>query len=103
MGDTIEGWAVVRTVNDELHAEMLSDYLQAAGIEHTVLSHKDHVMSMDMKDFSEIQIMVPQDKLQEALQICTDVNLPEMELSEDTDVGKIDESEKDELDNGEEE
>ena len=91
MSEIIEGWAVVKSVSYEHQAELISDQLQAAGIENTILSQKDHVNVVWVGDLSEIKILVPQDKLQQALNLCKDIELPEMELSDDADVGNTEE------------
>lgn len=96
MDELIEGWAVVKSVSYEHQAELISDQLQSAGIENTILSQKDHVNVVWVGDLSEIKILVPQDKLQQALEVCKDIALPEMELDDDTDVG--DEEVRDEED-----
>ena len=96
MSELIEGWAVVKTVSYEHQAELISDQLQSAGIENTVFSQKDSVNTVWVGDLSEIKILVPQDKLQEALDVCKDIELPDMELSEDADVGESEEEEHDE-------
>jgi hypothetical protein len=96
MGELIEGWAVVKTVSYEHQAELISDQLQSAGIENTILSQKDHMNVVWVGDLSEIKILVPQDKLEQAMDVCKDIELPDMELSEDTDVGEADEDDKDE-------
>lgn len=96
MDELIEGWAVVKSVSYEHQAELISDQLQSAGIENTILSQKDHVNVVWVGDLSEIKILVPQDKLQQALEVCKDIALPEMELDDDTDVG--DEEDRDEED-----
>lgn len=93
MSELIEGWAVVKTVSYEHQAELISDQLQSAGIENTVFSQKDSVNTVWVGDLSEIKILVPQDKLQEALDVCKDIELPDMELSEDADVGESEEDE----------
>ncbi|MCK6543906.1 hypothetical protein L6Q79_14625 [bacterium] len=93
MSELIEGWAVVKTVSYEHQAELISDQLQSAGIENTVFSQKDSVNTVWVGDLSEIKILVPQDKLQEALDVCKDIELPDMELSEDADVGASEEDE----------
>ncbi len=88
MSEIIEGWAVVKTVSYEHQAEMVCDQLQAAGIEATVFSQKDHVNAVFLGDLSEVKILVPQEKLAEALEVCKAIEFPEMELSEDADVGE---------------
>ncbi|HNF86989.1 MAG TPA: hypothetical protein PLC94_10255 [bacterium] len=93
MSELIEGWAVVKTVSYEHQAELISDQLQSAGIENTVFSQKDSVNTVWVGDLSEIKILVPQDKLQDALDVCKDIELPDMELSEDADVGESEEDE----------
>lgn len=99
MNELIEGWAVVKTVSYEHQAELISDQLQAAGIENTILSQKDHVNVVWVGDLSEIKILVPEDKLQQALDMCKDIELPEMELPDDTDVGTSDGDEDEDDDN----
>ncbi len=99
MSELIEGWAVVKTVSYEHQAELISDQLQSAGIENTILSQKDHMNVVWVGDLSEIKILVPQDKLQQAADICKDIELPEMELSDDTDVGDAEENDEEEQDN----
>ena len=96
MGELIEGWAVVKTVSYEHQAELISDQLQSAGIENTILSQKDHMNVVWVGDLSEIKILVPQDKLEQAMDVCKDIELPDMELSEDTDVGEADGDNEDE-------
>ncbi|HMW34358.1 MAG TPA: hypothetical protein PLG25_15785 [bacterium] len=93
MSELIEGWAVVKTVSYEHQAELISDQLQSAGIENTVFSQKDSVNTVWVGDLSEIKILVPHDKLQDALDVCKDIELPDMELSEDADVGESEEDE----------
>ena len=101
MSEIIEGWAVVTTVSYDHQAELISDRLQTAGIENTILSQKDHVNVVWVGDLSEIKVLVPQEKLVEALAIVKDIELPEMELSDDTDVGDEEDSEhKDDIDEG---
>ncbi len=100
MSEIIEGWAVVKTVSYEHQADLISDQLQAAGIENTILSQKDHVNVVWVGDLSEIKILVPQEKLQEALALVKDIELPEMELPEDTDVGKNEEEDDDDAEKG---
>ncbi len=86
MPDLIEGWAVVKTVDYEHQAEIISDQLQSAGIENTILSQKDHVNVVWVGDLSEIKILVPREKYDEALEVVKAIELPAMELSEDDDV-----------------
>lgn len=88
MPELIEGWAVVATVNYEHQAEIISDQLGAAGIENTVLSQKDSVNVVWVGDLSEIKVLVPQEKIQDAREIVDALTLPEMELSDDEDVGE---------------
>ncbi|MCB0834063.1 MAG: hypothetical protein KDC45_11415 [Bacteroidetes bacterium] len=92
MAEIIEGWAVVKTVDYEHQAKIISDQLEASGIETTILSQKDHVNVVWVGDLSEVKIMVPKEKLQEALSICADIQLPDMELPDDIDVGPTQES-----------
>jgi hypothetical protein len=87
MSEIIEGWSVVSTVSYEHQAELISDQLTAAGIENTILSQKDHVNVVWVGDLSEIKILVPQDKFAEAQEIVKDIELPQMEISEDEEVG----------------
>ncbi|MBL7996474.1 hypothetical protein JNM05_13990 [bacterium] len=87
MSEVIEGWAVVKTVNYEHQAKLISGQLESLGVENTILSQKDHTNVVWVGDLSEIKILVPLEKLQQALDICKDIDLPEMELSDDADVG----------------
>ncbi len=87
MSEIIEGWVVVKIVAYEHQAEMVCDQLEAAGIETTILSQKDSVNVVFVGDLSEIKILVPQDKLSSAIEICKELELPDMEISEDADVG----------------
>lgn len=96
MSELIEGWAVVKTVSYEHQAELISDQLQAAGIENTILSQKDHMNVVWVGDLSEIKILVPQEKLTQAVDICKDIELPEMELSDDADVGNAEDEDGEE-------
>ena len=96
MSELIEGWAVVKTVSYEHQAELISDQLQAAGIENTILSQKDHMNVVGVGDLSEIKILVPQEKLTQAVDICKDIELPEMELSDDADVGNAEDEDGEE-------
>jgi hypothetical protein len=96
MSEIIEGWAVVATVTYEHQAELISDQLQTAGIENTILSQKDHVNVVWVGDLSEIKILVPAEKMAEALAIIKDIELPEMEISEDADVGEGEEPDDEE-------
>ena len=96
MSELIEGWAVVKTVSYEHQAELISDQLQAAGIENTILSQKDHMNVVWVGDLSEIKILVPQEKLMQATDICKDIELPEMELSDDADVGNAEDEDGEE-------
>lgn len=96
MSELIEGWAVVKTVSYEHQAELISDQLQAAGIENTILSQKDHMNVVWVGDLSEIKILVPQEKLTLAVDICKDIELPEMELSDDADVGNAEDEDGEE-------
>jgi hypothetical protein len=86
MPDLIEGWAVVKTVDYDHQAEIISDQLQSAGIENTILSQKDHVNVVWVGDLSEIKILVPREKYDEALEVVKAIELPAIELSEDDDV-----------------
>lgn len=95
MAELIEGWAVVKVVNYEHQAEIISDQLTAAGIENTVLSQKDSVNVVWVGDLSEIKILVPQEKTSEATALIQDLTLPEMELTEEDDVGDSEESDDD--------
>ncbi len=96
MSELIEGWAVVKTVSYEHQAELISDQLQAAGIENTILSQKDHMNVVWVGDLSEIKILVPQEKLTQAVDICKDIELPQMELSDDADVGNAEDEDGEE-------
>jgi len=99
MSEMIEGWVVVKTVAYDHQAELISDQLEGAGIENTILSHKDHVNVVWVGDLSEIKILVPKEKESAALDIIKDIELPDMELPEDADVdetGSDDDEEKDE-------
>lgn len=95
MAELIEGWVVVKVVNYEHQAEIISDQLTAAGIENTVLSQKDSVNVVWVGDLSEIKILVPQEKESEAATLIQDLTLPEMELTEEDDVGGAEESDDD--------
>ena len=88
MSEIIEGWVVLETVSYEHQAEMIRSQLEEAGIDCTVYSQKDTVNVVFVGDLSEIKILVHQDKLAEAREVIKDIELPDMEISEDADVGE---------------
>ncbi|NUM79574.1 hypothetical protein HUU42_02110 [bacterium] len=96
MSELIEGWAVVRTVDYEHQADMICDQLAAAGIESTVLSQKDHMNVVWVGDLSAVKVLVPSEHLNAALEIVKDIELPEMALDEDMDVGEGEDETSDE-------
>lgn len=101
MSELIEGWAVVRTVDYEHQADMICDRLAAAGIESTVLSQKDHMNVVWVGDLSEVKILVPNEQLTAALEVVKDIELPEMALDEDADVGEVEDESEDDDENDE--
>jgi hypothetical protein len=90
MSEIIEGWVVLETVNYEHQAEMIRSLLEEAGIECTVYSQKDTVNVVFVGDLSEIKILVHQDHVEQAREVIKDIELPEMEIAEDADVGEWD-------------
>ncbi len=104
MSEIIEGWVVLETVNYEHQAEMIRSQLEEAGIDCTVYSQKDSVNVVFVGDLSEIKILVHQDRLAEAREIIKDIELPDMEIPENEDVGEWEASEEedDESADGEE-
>ncbi|MBX7152810.1 DUF2007 domain-containing protein [bacterium] len=101
MSELIEGWAVVRTVDYEHQADMICDLLAAAGIESTVLSQKDHMNVVWVGDLSAVKVLVPKEQLNAALEVVKDIELPEMALEEDADVGEEGDESEDEDENDE--
>lgn len=95
MSEIIEGWVVLETVSYEHQAEMIRSQLEEAGIDCTVYSQKDTVNVVFVGDLSEIKILVHQDKLAEAREVIKDIELPDMEISEDADVGEWNASSED--------
>ena len=96
MSQMIEGWVVVKTVSYDHQAELVSDQLESAGIENTILSQKDHMNVVWVGDLSEIKILVPKEKETAALEIIKDIELPAMELPDDADVEETEEGDDDE-------
>ncbi len=88
MSEIIEGWVVLETLNYEHQAEMIRTQLVSSGIECTVFSQKDNVNVVFVGDLSEIKILVHQDQIEKAREIIKDLELPDMEISEDADVGE---------------
>jgi hypothetical protein len=95
MSEIIEGWVVLETVSYEHQAEMIRSQLEEAGIPCTVYSQKDSVNVVFVGDLSEIKILVHQDQVLQAREVIKDIELPEMEIAEDADVGECDDDDDD--------
>lgn len=92
----IEGWVVLETINYEHQAEIIRSQLESVGIDCMIFSQKDHVNVLFVGDLSEIKILVKQEDLSKAQEVLKDLELPDMELPEDTEVGELQEEDWDE-------
>lgn len=61
----MEGWNKVFTSLEEIHAELAKDVLKQAGIESHVLNRQDSNFPV----FGEVELMVPEAKAAEALEV----------------------------------
>jgi RNA polymerase subunit RPABC4/transcription elongation factor Spt4 len=57
--EVIEGWAQVYTTTDDVEAQLIRGNLEAEGVDAEVLSQKDHMLTVDLGDLSQIRLLVP--------------------------------------------
>lgn len=67
----VEGWAQVYSTSDTLEANLISENLQAEGIDSEVLSQKDHSFNFDLGDLSPVRVLVPAYAYGEAMKLLT--------------------------------
>ncbi len=65
----IEGWTEVYAPGDEVEARLLEGALRAEGIDAQVYSQQDHVYLVHVGELGRIRLLVPDDKVERALQI----------------------------------
>ncbi|MBA3969077.1 MAG: DUF2007 domain-containing protein [Gemmatimonadetes bacterium] len=65
----IEGWTEVYAPGDEVEAQLLEGALRAEGIDAQVYSQQDHVYPVHVGELGRIRLLVPNDKVERALQI----------------------------------
>ncbi|MGH7506216.1 MAG: double zinc ribbon domain-containing protein [Longimicrobiales bacterium] len=65
----IAGWAQVYSVADDVEADLIRENLQSEGIDAEVLSQKDHALTVDFGDLSQIRLLVPAYEYDRARQV----------------------------------
>jgi hypothetical protein len=66
----VNGWAQVYTTPDDIEAQLISENLQAQGLDSRVLSQKDHFsLPVGLGDLSQVRVLVPADAYGEAVDL----------------------------------
>jgi len=66
----VNGWAQVYTTPDDIEAQLISENLQAQGLDARVLSQKDHFsIPVGLGDLSQVRVLVPADAYSEAIDL----------------------------------
>jgi hypothetical protein len=61
-----QGWAVVYTTSTDYEAQMVRANLENAGIPCLIFSQRDHVYFLTVGDMAVVNVMVPNQRLNEA-------------------------------------
>jgi hypothetical protein len=85
---TYEGWIAVFRTGTDYEADIVRDRLDDAGIPAVVLTQRDHAFNLTVGDLSPVNVMVPPDHAQQALQLLdsepfTDAELEDAAMSAD--------------------
>ena len=62
-------WVVVFKSGTDYEADMVRDRLDDAGVPAVVLSQRDHAFNLTVGDLARVKVMVPPDRLDEAITI----------------------------------
>lgn len=66
----VNGWAQVYTTPDDIEAQLISENLQAQGVDARILSQKDHFsIPVGLGDLSQVRVLVPADAYAEAVDL----------------------------------
>lgn len=68
----IAGWAQVYTTADDVEAQLIRENLQSEGIDSEVLSQKDHTLTVDLGELSQVRVLVPAYAYQQASALLTE-------------------------------
>ena len=79
--DRYQGWVSVFRSGTDYEAEIVRDRLVDSGIPAVILAHRDHAFNLTQGDLAQVRVMVPPDRLAEALRLLTSEPLTDDELT----------------------
>jgi hypothetical protein len=77
-----EDWVAVFTSGTDYEADIVRDRLDDSGIPAVVLTKRDHAFNLTVGDLASVSVMVPPDRLDEALAILDSLPFTDRELDE---------------------
>lgn len=83
-----EGWVAVVKTGTDYEADIVRDRLDDAGIPAVVLTQRDHAFNLNVGSMAEVSVMVPPDRVDEAIGLLesrppSDAELDEAAMSSD--------------------
>lgn len=67
-------WRLLKTLDSQIEAEMLKANLESAEIPVFLFSKQDSAYRMSVNDFSAVEVLIPEQFLNEAKNILKDIN-----------------------------
>ena len=79
---TYEDWIVVLKTGTDYEADIVRDRLDDAGIPAVVLTQRDHAFNLNVGDLAPVNVMVPPDRLDEAVALLESEPISDEELEQ---------------------
>jgi hypothetical protein len=79
---TYEGWIAVYRTGTDYEADIVRDRLDDAGIPAIVFTQRDHAFNLNVGDLAAVNVMVPPERLQDAMALLESAPLTDAEIDE---------------------
>lgn len=77
-----EDWSVVFSSGTDYEADLVRDRLDDSGIPAVVLTQRDHAFNLNVSDLAEVRVLVPEERVEEAVNLMRGEMLSDEELEE---------------------
>lgn len=79
---TYEDWIVVLKTGTDYEADLVRDRLDDADIPAVVLTQRDHAFNLNVGDLAEVNVLVPPDRVEDAIALLQSKPFTDEELEE---------------------
>lgn len=79
---TYEDWVVVFKTSTDYEGDLVRDRLDDAGISAVLLTQRDHAFNLTVGDLAPVNVLVPQDQVEEARSLLESTPFTDAELDE---------------------